>query len=360
MRIFYAADNTPNARIPTSRLWYDNLYRPLVDLGHDVVMFDYDLSEHQKNLDPASKRQAAFIQANRPKLEQALVDQVRRAHKEGGIDLFFSYFYSAMCTAEIIEEIKALGIPTMNWYCNASYQFHLVSDLAPAYDWSLVPELFRLQDYRDAGANPVYMQEAANPNVYKPVDTPQLYDCTFCGMRYGDRPDFVQRLVDSGVPTHVWGPGWLEHADKEKGLWRRLTGRAPGPDAARPVCGPALSDEDLVALYSKSRISLGFSSCGDTHETERILQVRLRDFEAPMSGAFYMVEAMDELTRFFEPGKEIVFYEDADDLAEKARWYLDHPAEREAIRKAGHARAQAEHTWHQRFRKVFADVGLTP
>ena len=65
-----------------------------------------------------------------------------------------------------------------------------------------------------------------------------------------------------------------------------------------------------------------------------IKQVRLRDFEAPMSGAFYLVERCDELAEFFEPDEEIVFFEDADELAEKAKYYLSHHAERERIRQA--------------------------
>lgn len=359
MRIFYAADHTPNALIPSSRLWTANLYMPLVDLGHEVIAFDYDLSEHQKNLDPADPHQAAWIEQHRPQLERALVDQVERAHRKQPLDLFFSYFYSAMCRPRAIEAIKALGIPTMNWYCNASYQLHLVAELAPAYDVCLVPEAFRLQDYRDLGANPIYMQEAANPSIYKPCDVPLAYDVSFCGMRYGDRPAFVDHLCRAGLDVHVFGPGWLEADRQARSLRSRLGrfGRGPGP---LPAAGPPLSDERMVRLYSESRISLGFSSCGETHRAgERILQVRLRDFEAPMSGAFYMVEQMDELAEFFVPDEEIVFYRDAEELADKARYYLQHAEQRERIRRAGHRRALAEHTWQHRFTKVFSELGLT-
>jgi hypothetical protein len=50
MRIFYASDTTPNASFQ-SNLWRNNLYLPLVDLGHDVVEFRYDLRETFQNLD---------------------------------------------------------------------------------------------------------------------------------------------------------------------------------------------------------------------------------------------------------------------------------------------------------------------
>lgn len=363
MRIFYAAAHTPNASLSSSSLWYINLFLPLQGLGHDIVAFDYDLAPHFKNLDPSNPQQAAFIEEHRPALERALLDQVKRAHAEKPIDLFFSYFYSAICRPAVIEEIKRLGIVTMNWYCNASYQFHLVEELAPAYDFSLVPEKFRLDDYRRVGANPIYMQEAANPDFYTPQKLPLDFDVSFVGQRYGDRPHFLRHLARRGIPVHVFGPGWEQAQTRLRGARvRKLFSGVGLHRIAHPegIAGPPLSDAEMVAMYSRSKVSLGFSSCGETHNTERILQVRLRDFEAPMCAAFYMVEWMDELTDFFEPDREMIFYRDAEDLADKLRFYLARPDDRERIRWAGHRRARSEHTWQHRFEAAFRAAGLPP
>src|SRR6185369_6246896 len=105
------------------------------------------------------------------------------------------------------------------------------------------------------------------------------------------------------------------------------------------IAGGFLDDTEMVRLFSRSRINLGFSSCGESHVSgERIVQVRLRDFEVPMSGGFYMVEYLEELEAFFRIGKEIVCYNGPDDLADKIKYYLSHDSEREAIRRAGHER----------------------
>ena len=125
------------------------------------------------------------------------------------------------------------------------------------------------------------------------------------------------------------------------------------------IMGGVLSDFDLIQLYSRSRINLGFSACGNTHESdERITQIRLRDFEIPMSGGFYMVEYMRELEEFFEIGKEIVCYTDAHDLADKIEYYLRYDDEREAIRQAGFERCRRDHTWQKRFKDAFKSIGL--
>jgi spore maturation protein CgeB len=77
-----------------------------------------------------------------------------------------------------------------------------------------------------------------------------------------------------------------------------------------------------------------------------------------MSGAFYLVERFDELAEFFEPGEEIAFFEDEEDLADKAAYYLRNEAERERVRAAGMRRAREEHTWHKRFESAFRQMGL--
>ncbi len=78
-----------------------------------------------------------------------------------------------------------------------------------------------------------------------------------------------------------------------------------------------------------------------------------------MSGGFYIVEHMDELADFFDLRKEIVSYTSPDDLLKKIRHYLAHPAERETIRAAGHARALRDHSWHTRFTTAFTEMRLT-
>jgi spore maturation protein CgeB len=397
MRIFYASWATPNALLD-SNVWRNNLYLPLVDLGHDVVEFDYDFSETFRHLDTTDPSQMAFIQKNRPKITKTLLGQVKQAHSAKPIDLFLSYFYDACVLPEAIDEIRAMGVRTVNWYCNGSYQLHLVSEISPHYDWCLVPEKFRLKDYVAMGAHPIYCQEAANPNIYKPYDLPVEFDVTFVGQAYGDRPAYIRYLAEQGINLHVWGCGWQNfRSNAGKPDWtaplRRalhiarlsITGQGwqavrhrlasllstnPGPSAPTgvpsasvslppSVLGSALSDEQMIQMYSRSKINLGFSACGSAPQgSERILQIRLRDFEVPMSRGFYMVEHMQELEEFFDIGREIVCYTDKQDLADKIKYYLVHDEERERIRRAGYERCLRDHTWHKRFEMAFREMGM--
>lgn len=401
MKIFYAAGASPNAyHISQSELWKNNLFDSLVEMGHEVIPFSKDVTWHftqYLNYQTSAEERAQFL-AYKNELQQALIDEIAAANEAGKVDLFFSYFWSDVCEPETIEKIKSMGIRTMNWYCNGSYQFELVADLAPRYDWCLVPEKFRLADYRAVGARPIYCQEAANPNVYRPYDVPVEFDVTFIGQAYGDRPGYIRHLLDHDIDVRVYGYGWQNFADAEEtavaapagdlmstarvldvarklatregwgAVKRRMFGTngnassAGGPQLVRlpaAAVGGVLSDGDMVTMYSRSKINLGFSTCWSTHETgERIMQIRLRDFEVPMSGGFYIVEYMEELEEFFDIGKEIVCYTGPEDLAEKIKYYLRNDGEREAIRRAGYERCLRDHTWRKRFEAVFQEAGL--
>jgi spore maturation protein CgeB len=196
MRIFYSSASSPNADFSfQSNVWRDNLYSSLIDLGHEVVEFEYDWGKTFANLDPAVSAQKKFIRRNRPIVTRELLKQIKEAHARKPFDLFFSYFYDACVIPEAINEIKSLGITTVNWYCNGSYQLHPVSEISPHYDWCLVPEKFRIRDYEDMGARPIYCQEAANPRYYKPYSVQVEHDVTFIGQAYGDRPMYIQAQV---------------------------------------------------------------------------------------------------------------------------------------------------------------------
>ena len=358
MRIFYAADSSPNPGF-SSNLWRNNLHDSLVELGHDVVEFRYDLHETFSHLDPARPDDLKFIDNNRPALSAELLRQIRAAHAEQPVTLFFSYFYNACVLPETLDEIRSLGILTVNWYCNASYQFHLVREISPHYDWCLVPEKFRLKDYEAIGARPLYCQEAANPNIYRPFDLPREFEVTFIGQAYGERPDYVRHLRGCGIDIRVWGANWEYHVQPvSRNPFRRWFQKVPGGIPAH-AAGGILGDREMIELYSRSKINLGFSSCGDTHLGEnRILQVRLRDFEVPMSGGFYLTEYQPELEEFFEIDREIVCYRTRDELVDKIRFYLKHETAREKIRISGLERSLRDHTWQKRFRDAFAVMGI--
>jgi spore maturation protein CgeB len=367
--------------------WVDvNLRRSLEDMGHQLVRFDFP--GWPDEADPAWRARG------KARTNQQLLDAFRRADR---LDLFFGYFYSSVVYPETVDLIRQSGVPTVNFSCNNVHQFDLVRDIAAHFDACVVPELAAQADFAAVGARPLRIQLAANPRVYRPYPEPRHYDVTFVGQRYADRAEFLQYLRAGGVDARAWGAGWeprkrldvahvkaalaLIEDERLDGLRRLarnrrdgLPGRA-GERMATPKFalgsdgsantdtsafgGPRLLLRDLIRMFSRSRLSLGFATAGESHQSaRRLAHLRLREFEAPMSGALYLTEHQAELEEYFVPGQEILTYTDCDDLLQKARYYLAHPEQAERIRHAGLQRARRDHTWQERFSRLFEALGL--
>ncbi len=374
LRVFYAVHNhtTEDA----------NLLAGLRQTGVEVIPYDHG-HPFEKVLGPD------WTEAYRAAASEQLVDAVTREHARRPVDLLFAYVMSPLILPEAIRRIRQLGIVTVNYWCNNAHQFYLVREIAPAFDYCAVPEWHSLQAYRDAGATPLYFQMAANPEIYRPYELPREFDVTFVGQRYADRPVYVAFLLKNGIDVRIWGPGWT--ADRTFGekltryplsyLWRHpragtlrllwnLRSRlahvweVPPWDEFRlsRASGRSLPLAELVAMYSRSRLSLGFSTVGDQRYRDRnkIRQIHQRDFEAPMSAAFYFTEHMEELANFYRIGEEVITYGSREDLLEKVRFFLGQPELAERIRRAGYERARRDHTWKRRFDDLLAAVARRP
>ena len=365
MRIFFA--------VPRSA-WVDlNLRRSLEDMGHQLVRFDFPGWPDDADAD--------WQAHGKPRTNQKLVNAFRAA---GRLDLFFGYFYSSVVYPETIRQIKQSGVPIVNFSCNNVHQFELVREIAPEFDLCVVPEQAAQADFERVGARPVRIQLAANPRVYRPMPVPRSYEVTFVGQRYADRAELLGHLHANGVAVRAWGAGWqarkrLDVAQLKAGLallederWdgiRRLLRSRLGAAVATTHSsdtvdtsafgGPRLLQRDLVTMFSRSRLSLGFATAGDSHRSaQRLTHLRLREFEAPMSGALYLTEQQQELAEYFTPGQEVLTYTDRDDLLDKARYYLAHHEQAERVRRAAFERARRQHTWQHRFAELFARLGI--
>lgn len=377
MRIFQVIESSANPAIPGNQTWYRNLYEPLVELGHDVVLFFADegrLAMKNKESDP------------RGVFSQKLLDTFYDEHLESPFSLFFAYLMDGMIEPAVIDEIRKAGVISCNFSCNNVHQFDLVDELSPHFDYNLHAERDVSHKFLNIGANPLWWPMASNPKYFKPVDVPRNIDASFVGADYALRSFYIAHLLENGVDVQAYGPGWTYKPSKLRAFAKRnllLFNAISAIDLQQKRVASAklldydssryfherfgknmhspVSDDELIALYSRSHISLGFLEVYDNHDPSKpvIQHLHLREFEAPMSGALYCTGYTDELAEMFEPDQEVIIYRSQHELLDKVRFYLDHPAHAEKIRKAGKKRALSEHTYHIRFQKLFKTLGLS-
>jgi spore maturation protein CgeB len=377
MRIFQVLENFANVDVPENQTWYRNLHEPLLDMGHEVVLVS------SKGGRLAAQRKDLRLRA---RFSQQLLDKFKSEHHRKPFALFFSYLMDGMIDPSAIDEIRRNGIPTCNFSCNNTHQFENVDEISPHFDYNLHSEKDATSKFLAIGANPVWWPMASNPKYFTPVKAERNIPATFVGANYALRAKYIGCLLENGIDVHAYGPGWVWGTSKR---WRSFPKRMKylllvsfaltrqrqysassslaDHDFRRYLAskypsklhGP-VSDEEHLRLYSSSVISLGVLEVYNGHDPGRGigLHLHLREFEAPMCGALLCTGFTPELGEMFEVDREILIYRNQFELLDKVKYYLSHPDEAETIRKAGRARALADHTYQNRFKTLFAYLKL--
>ena len=251
-------------------------------------------------------------------------------------DVIFTYLSGAQVNPDTLEKLRGLGAPMVNLALNDKETFvgkirngHAAGgrDICRYFDLCWTSTIDALEKYIVEGATPLYLPEGANPVIHRPYDEDKIYDVSFVGQCYGNRPEIIGKLREAGIHVEAFGPGWAHGS---------------------------LTTEEMVRTWSRSKINLGFGGVLGHTETYCL---KGRDFEVPMSGGLYLTEHHQELVPFYDVGREIVTYTGFNDLLEKIRWLLSDPDQAEIIRRAGRERALRDHTWETRFDRVFRMLG---
>jgi len=227
MRIFQVLESSTNLALRENRIWLRNLHEPLLDLGHDVVLF------------PADEGRQAMLQSNaslRCAFSQKLFEAFKREHVGKPFDLFFAYLMDGMLDAGVIDEIRRMGVITTNFSCNNAHQFYLVKELSPHFDFNLHSEKDSKEKFESVDATSIWWPMGSNPKYFKPQNLQKNIDLSFVGGNYGVRARYINYLLRHGVDAHVYGPGWQGAGAStpvrsilKRTFYLALVGRVPEP-----------------------------------------------------------------------------------------------------------------------------------
>lgn len=140
----------------------------------------------------------------------------------------------------------------------------------------------------------------------------------------------LERLAEQ-TPISIWGYG-IQNVPPESATARRHLGEAWGLE--------------MFSLLNRSKITINRHS-----EAAGSNANNMRLFEATGCGALLITDYKDNLNELFEIGREVVAYRSPEECVALARYYLEHPAEAEAIAQAGQARTLRDHSYTARMRK---------
>lgn len=292
-----------------------NFIPALKNMGHEVVLFDsWDREAH-----------ADFIELNRAFLVTVEQEQP---------DIIFCVLLGYELWLEtLILAKQASGACLINWATDDSWKYEEFSRwVAGAFDVYATTYRSALDKaQRDGHTNFVLTQWAAPAHVLhapKPASECR-YPVSFVGAAYGNRLRWVEQLRQRGIEVRCFGHGWD---------------------------GGVVAAEEIPRIMRDSVVSLNFGDSGLRLQGGRLRynrQIKARVFEVPSAGGCLLTEPAEDLEACYLPDQEIGIFHGIDDLVSKIQGLLAAPSRRDSMAQVGYERTRCEHTYEQRFSKLF-------
>ncbi|WP_231283030.1 glycosyltransferase [Helicobacter cetorum] len=200
--------------------------------------------------------------------------------------------------------------------------------ILPFIDVALSTAPERIEHINKEGTPAFYFPLASSTEFYYPLENvKKKYDIGFVGGNYGIRAELIQALKDAGLNVKAYGNGF----------------------------GGRIALEETNQFFNECEIVLGVGGIGNS--LADWVNMKLRDFDAPMSGGAYLTTYNPDLEKLFSKDS-MIFYKDKEDLISKAKYYLEHKNELEQIRKQAFKEASTKHTYEKRLKDMFLKLGI--
>ena len=265
---------------------------------------------------------------------QDFLNQVMVAHQKKPIDVLLGQIGEHITSFSVLESIQKLGIPVINismddkitdrWLRKKKQGY---VSLTKGIDLVLTTSPDTCLWYLIENAPAIYWPLASNPDIFYPREH-KIYDVVFVGGNYGLRGKLVKKIRKAGIKIEVFGPGF--------------------PNGF-------INAVRMSEVFGQAKIILGSGHVG---YNEDIFTLKLRDFDATMSGSLYITNRNPDLLQLFKEDKEIECYNTFDECISKIKFYLANPDRLEVIANAGLKKARDNHTWNKNFEKAFKIINL--
>lgn len=256
-------------------------------------------------------------------------------------DCLLVYLRSSLQSAELLELLRRkwkCPVIGLNLDCKTTFVDYNVFNTnitnykkwAGSFDANLTNARAMVDVYAASGFRCLYLPTGFHfdPAIHRLNPAPSYeIPISFVGSCKPERAKVIEQMHGMGIPVQVFGGGW-EGQPFIKDAWR---------------------------VFQQSQLNLGI---GYNVPDTRITNLKNRDFECPGSGGCYLTTYDWELGELFEIGREILCYRGMDDIAELYSYYRRRPEECARIAARGFERCRRDHTWEQRFRKIFAELGF--
>ncbi len=312
---------------------------------------------------------------------------------QGGLDLVFLVALDDVLEDDTLIHFRKLGAKLVLYHVDMVPQWYRSIRTSRFIDLMCYGSADHLEFFRKRGVRLLQFGFGAVPPSAQEASTPPIqYDgVLYMGSPWPYRQMILHQLVQAGVPLRIYGNNWHSKAPwpstpgasrkllhdlrcylfprvREEGvaLLRQLARRVFDRNQATVQLDEFPSGIILGryetgqfdALVRGAAINIGFTQMDIDPRREYPRQIRLRDFEIPAVGGFYLAQSCSDLSLYYDIGREIAVWDNTKDVVERIRYYLSRPEERARIAAAGLRRVLHNHTWLHRFASMANELNM--
>jgi spore maturation protein CgeB len=327
------------------------------------------------------------------KINADLLETARRLKTSNQLDLIFAVIYDDVLTVETAQKLRNLDVPMVNYQVDMIGQWYRVLRTGPYFNLVACAQRDNWEGLKQAGIRPYYMPMAANPpdpSTLSSTSPMQFEGVLYMGSPWLYRRQVLAHLAQQDIPLQIYGHNWLRTEpdpanaqplaknfhDIRYYLWPRIQHESwseffetiqrrlnPLPPAGistdlPPKCiKGSYASGDFFNLVQGAAINLGFTHFQGLPNTKKERrQVRLREFEIPMAGGFYLAQDCPQIRELFPLGELFEAWDKTSDLQEKICYYLKHPLKRQKIAHTMQSYCLNNHTWKHRFSSLLKEL----
>lgn len=308
---------------------YVNFFESLKNIGHEVFFFDY---------------MEEMSACGRTEMNSRLLECAAKFKP----DLAFVSLYTDQIFPETMIALKEIT-KTLCFFHDDMWRREFSLAWAPRFNYFTSSDFEAERKYKSLGLNHfIHFPFGVNESRYIPLPVEKKYDVSFVGQWHPYREWLINKLRKNGVNVSVFGNGWPS--------------------------GP-LSHDDMVLVFNQSKINLNLSNSTSwdlryliksprglldrIRSKKDVEQIKARHFEISACNAFQLSYYVEGLEWCYRVADEIGIFVDPDDFVAKVKYYLLHDELRSQIAESAYLRTMSEHTYRNRFSKVFEKMGVS-
>ncbi|MFA9556922.1 glycosyltransferase [Evansella sp. AB-rgal1] len=252
-----------------------------------------------------------------------------------------------------VKAIREMGIKTAVWFTDDPYFSDVSCKIAPYYQYVFTQEISCVSQYQLLGIPHVhYLPLASNTKYFHyQHNNNQNIDVCFMGAAWNNRLSMFDEIAHSLAKKNVIIVGYH---------WNRMKNYHLLSEKVRHTI---LSPEESASLINQSKIVINHHRSFDdstffSKNSNKLpgLSINPRTFEISACSAFQLTDIRQELSRYFQLGKEIETYSSPLELIEKIDYYLVHEDERKQVAKKAYNITKNNHTYYHRIRTLLKVV----